>query len=348
MSLRHRITCEPRAALRPEVPRLAARRSSAPPLRTTRAPDRALLTLCTLCALGTVTAGCGGSTRRDLTAAKHSLYDADFAVVFSAALEATRQLYPTLDDSPGAGSIKTAWHQVQYANTQDDLANQRTLAQGQGVGMSPALQGTGMPTRLAYKRYFIRFDVGVVGGRPWRLKIVGHAAEWDPGNAMPTELHGPARPHWLEGRTEALTVAIYRRIKGYAIPMKGDNPDEKPEEALPKTDPKSWKGLPPAAGERLARLKDAIVLRDYSALRAQLADDVVWSLGGAPGADTAMAMWQADPEPLDAMAKLLAGGCGGDAKKVTCPAVTPAVGSYQLTLEPRGTAWRITSFVKVE
>jgi hypothetical protein len=33
---------------------------------------------------------------------------------------------------------------------------------------------------------------------------------------------------------------------------------------------------------------------------------------------------------------------------VTCPAVTPSVGSYQLTLEPRGTAWRITSFVKVE
>ena len=77
-----------------------------------------------------------------------------------------------------------------------------------GQGTSPALAGTSMPTRLAYKRFFIRFDVGVIGGRPWRVKVVGHASEWEPGNAMPTELHGPARPHWLEGRTDALTVAV--------------------------------------------------------------------------------------------------------------------------------------------
>jgi hypothetical protein len=61
-----------------------------------------------------------------------------------------------------------------------------------------------------------------------------------------------------------------------------------------------------------------------------------------------MALWQADPEPLDAMAKALAAGCGGDAKKVTCPAAAPAAGSYQLSLEPRGASWRIASFVKAE
>jgi hypothetical protein len=61
-----------------------------------------------------------------------------------------------------------------------------------------------------------------------------------------------------------------------------------------------------------------------------------------------MSMWQADPELLDAMAKALAAGCGGDAKKVTCPAAAPAAGSYQLRLEPRGVSWRITSFVKNE
>ncbi|HEY6173684.1 MAG TPA: hypothetical protein VIX73_04535, partial [Kofleriaceae bacterium] len=83
-------------------------------------------------------------------------------------------------------------------------------------------------------------------------------------------------------------------------------------------------------------------------LRNQLADDVVWSLGGGAGADGAMAMWQADPESLDAMSKALAAGCAGDAKKVTCPAGAPAAGAYQLALEPRGAGWRITSFVKTE
>jgi dipeptidyl aminopeptidase/acylaminoacyl peptidase len=297
-----------------------------------------------LCALG-----CGGNTKRDLKAAKQSVYDTDFAVVFSAALEATRQLYPQVEDSPGAGAIKTAWHQVQYANSQDDLANQRTIAQGQGIGVSPALQGTSMPTRLAYKRYFIRFDVAVVGGRPWRIKVVGHAAEWEPGNAMPTELHGPARPHWLEGRTDALTVAIYRHLKDHAVEMREPNPDEKPEDALPKTDPKTWKGLPPGAGERLAKLKDAIVLRDYGALRAQLADDVVWSLGGAPGADTAMAMWQADPEALDALVHALESCApGADGKRVTCPGGPPVAGAWQLVLELRGKDWKVASFVKGE
>ncbi|HSK05603.1 MAG TPA: hypothetical protein VK932_30355 [Kofleriaceae bacterium] len=322
MSQRHRITCEPRAVLL-----LGA-------------------------VLAVLAVACSGSAKRDARAAKQSVYDADFAVVFAAALEATRELYPTLDDAPGSGMIKTAWHQVQYANTQDDLANQRTIAQGQGVGrgMSPALAGTGgMPTRLAYKRFFVRFDVSVIGGRPWRIKVVGRASEWEPGNAMPTELHGAARPHWLDGRIDALTVAIYRRIKAYAKPMKEEVVDDRPEDALPKTDPTTWKGLPPAAGQRLAKLKDAIVLRDYGALRAQLADDVVWSLGGAPGVDTAMAMWQADPEALDALVRTMescvAAPGGG---RVTCPGGDPTPGAWQLVLELRGKDWKVASFVKGE
>lgn len=326
MSERHRITSE---------------RHAAPVGRPVRA-------LAALAVLALVAAGCSGKTKRDLKAAKQSVYDADFAVVFQGALEATRGLYSNLEDAPGTGAIKTAWHQVQYGNTQDDLANQRTIAQGQGRGMSPALSGTAMPTRLAYKRYFVRFDVSVIGGRPWRVKVIGHAAEWEPGNAMPTELHGPARPHWLDGRIEALTVAIYRKIKAHAIPAKEPAVDEKPEDTLPKADPKLWKDLPPAAAQRLAKLKDAIVLRDYGALRAQLADDVVWSLGGEPGADTAMVMWQADPEALDALVRAMERCAAAAGKRVTCPGGEPAPGVWQLVLELRGKDWKVASFVKGE
>ena len=65
-------------------------------------------------ALLAVLAACGN--KKDVEAAKHSLYDTDFAIVYSAALEATRELYPNLDDNPGPGKISTAWHQVQYSN----------------------------------------------------------------------------------------------------------------------------------------------------------------------------------------------------------------------------------------
>jgi hypothetical protein len=287
--------------------------------------------------------------KTEVATAKKSLYDAEFTVVYTAALEATRESYPNIEDAPGPGAIKTAWHQVSYANNQDDMTNPQTLANAQGINSravgSPGAASAGMPTRLAYKKYFIRFDISVAGGRPWRLKVVGHAAEWEPGAAQPNELHGPARPSWLEGRTDALVYAIYERIKKYAVPMP-DNATSSDD--VKHADPAAFGHVPPDAAKELAAIKDVLDARDYGGLRPHLADDVVWSLGGGSGPDGAMALWQADPEPFDAMPKVLAAGCGGDAKKVTCPAAAPPAGSYQLSLEPRGTSWRITSFVKSE
>jgi hypothetical protein len=285
--------------------------------------------------------------KTEVETARKSLYDAEFSVVYTAALEATRESYPNIQDAPGRGAIKTGLHQVSYANNQDDMANPRSLT---NAGINPGATSTpgaaaGMPTRLAYKKYFVQFDIAVTGGRPWRLKVVGHAFEWEPGAASPTELHGTARPAWLETRTDALVYAIYDRIKKYAVPM----PDSTAgSDDVKHADPAAFGSVPPDAARELAAIKDVLDARDYAGLRPHLADDVVWSLGGGSGPDGAMALWQADPEPLDAMAKVLAAGCGGDAKKVTCPAAAPAAGSYQLSVEPRGTSWRITSFVKSE
>jgi hypothetical protein len=288
--------------------------------------------------------------KKEIHSAKHSLYDTDFAIVFSAVLEATRDAYSNVDDFPGTGMIKTAWHQVSYGNNQDDLSNQRTVAQSQGLSSGGGTAGqaaAGMPTRLAYKRQFVRFDISVAGGRPWRVKVIGRAAEWDPGNAMPTELRGMARPPWLDGRTEALQVAIYRKMKRFAVPMK-EEVEVTTGPVMPTTDPTSFKDVPPDAAKALASIKDALALRDHAALRGTLAADVVWSLGGAPGADTAMAMWQADPETLDAMARAITSGCGAAEQRVVCPVGAPVAGTWQLILEPRPTVWKVTSFIKAE
>lgn len=293
---------------------------------------------------------CG--SKKELARAKRSVYDSDFAVVYSKALEATRELYPNLDDNPGTGAIKTAWHQVSYANNQDDLSGGRTLSTQPGgsrqLANSPGMAQAGMPTRLAYKRFFIRFDVSVIGGRPWRVKIVGHASEWEPGAALPTELVGPAKPPWLDGRTDALTLAIYKKMKSLAVPMKEEEPKARPEDQLPKTDPKLFAQLPAAAAKRLAELRDAVVRRDYPSLRAQLFDDVQWSLGGSPDAETAMALWQADPEPLDAMAKLIGDKCVATETQVKCPGGDPVVGQWQLVLQLRGADWKVASFFRSE
>ena len=295
------------------------------------------------------TAACGN--HKDVEAAKHSLYDTDFAVVYSAALDATRELYPNLEDHPGAGSVATAWHQVQYASDGEDLSNPTTVnptgVGGQGTG--GAAGAAGMPQRLAYKRYYIRFDVKVAGGRPWRVKVNGHAASWEPGAAMPVELHGVAKPSWLEPRVEALMVAIYKRVKPYAIPMKAEDKAATPEDELPRTDPALFADVPTAAAKRLGLLKDAASRRDFALLRPQVADDVRWSLGAEPGADVALAMWQADPDTLDGMARLIGASCIAtpDKKSVKCPA-TPKPGDYQLVLELRGDSWKLASYIKLE
>ncbi len=302
-----------------------------------------------LAVLVAVALGAGCRNKKEINDAKHSLYNADFAVVFSAALEATRDLYSRLDDFPGQGTIKTAWHAVASSSDSQDVSNQGTVsAQNTVGGNSPAAAAAGMPTRLAYKRQYIRFDISVTGGRPWRVKVVGHAAEWDAGNAMPTELRGMARPPWLDGRIEGLQVAIYRKIKAYAVPMPPEVEVTKEEPVMPTTDPSTFKNVPPAVAKRLAFIKDALARRDYAALRAVMSENVVWSLGGAPGADTAMAMWQADPEPLDAMATLIAGGCGTTDRKTTCPPGPPAPGTWQLELSLEGDSWKISSLVKSE
>ena len=280
------------------------------------------------------------------------MYDTEFAIVYSAALEATRELYPNLDDRPAPGKIQTAWQEVQSASCAgggvgcDDMVNQRSLSQQRGPnGVSPAASMAGMPSRLAYRRFFIRFDVHVFGGRPWRVKVTGHASSWDPGAAMPVELRGADKPGWLQGRTEALHVAIYRKIQKYAIPITHSVVAE--DGSGPKADPAMFPGVPKDAARILADIKDALAKRDYAALKPRLAKDVLWSTGGGRGVDSAMATWMADPIVFDAMGFALS-KCAGNYQRVTCPSGTVAPGSYQLILEPWPDGWKIAAFTPAD
>ncbi|MCX5746117.1 MAG: hypothetical protein NT062_26870 [Proteobacteria bacterium] len=296
-----------------------------------------------------MTGACGN--KADLETARHSVYDADFAVVYSAVLEATRDLYPSTDDLPGAGTIKTAWHQVPLATNQDDMTNSRAISVSGMPTQTPGQTNNGMSTRLTGKKFFVRFDVSVTGGRPWRVKVQGHASEWEPGAAMPSEMRGMARPHWLDGRIDALTLAIFSRIKSHAVRMKETPVELTSEEKLPKTDPTTFAKIPAAAATRLAHIKDMASRRDYGGLHLDLADDVKFSLGADGNADVALAMWQADPEVVDAISRAIGPTCATDAadeRRVMCPGGVPKPGTYQLILTLRGTDWKLASFFRAE
>lgn len=295
-------------------------------------------------------ASSGCISKKEIETAKASSYDTDFAVVFSAVTEAVRENYPNLTETPNKGTISTSWHRVHLSGDAGD-----TTAQASSRGpasLNPAQQNNAFTGDSAFKRYFIRFDVAVAGGRPWRVRLVGRAAEWDPGNAVPTELRGAQRPPWLDSRSDALLVAVYRKLKKFAIERGGDGTEVIDEDADsgPRSDPKSFAGIPPEAAQELAGLRDEILRRDWARLRNRFVPDVVWSLSADPGLDVAMALWQADPTALDEMQKALDKGCalgGASGKDVLCPkeAATPGFAGYRLTLAQRGAGWKVVSFL---
>jgi hypothetical protein len=312
------------------------------PLRSWRRASRPAPSIALSIALSIVAASC--ISKKEVEEAKSSNYDADFAVVFGETVAAVRELYPNLSESPVKGGIATSWHQVHLSGDATDQQGTQASSRATTGGVNP---NNVFSSDSAAKRFFIRFDINVSGGRPWRVRMVGRAAQWDQGNAVPTELRGASRPPWLESRSDALLVAIHRRLKGHAVERTTDSPEASNADVGPRSDPKTFAGIPAAAAQELAGLRDEILRRDWSRLRNRFAPDVAWSLGADPGIDAAMALWQADPSTLDEMQKALDQGCASTGADVLCPkaASAPGFAGYRLLMSQRSGAWKVVSFL---
>src|SRR5262245_7942720 len=81
--------------------------------------------------------GCGAS-EQEIRDAKTSGYQTDFAIVYSEALAATRELYPNLVEDARVGVIKTAWHWVRIAEGGEE---QQTQSQSQALGQTSTPTG---------------------------------------------------------------------------------------------------------------------------------------------------------------------------------------------------------------
>ena len=146
-------------------------------------------------ALSVGCAGCAASDK-DVHEARTSGYSTDFAIVYSEALTVVTKLYPHLVENASAGTIRTKWHPIRIRDNEQE-------SQGGVVGDRTNPAETGAPeqssgafrtTRLGAKNYYIRFDVAVVGGNPWRIKVEGHASVHEVGGGVPTRLTGAEKP----------------------------------------------------------------------------------------------------------------------------------------------------------
>ena len=281
----------------------------------------ALVATCVAFAVTAVVA-CGASSR-EVREAKSSGYRTDFANVYNQAVAAVRKLYPNLVEDAAAGTIRTAWHVVRFNEGQVDPTSQQSR-DSQAREDQISGDGSANPfgqSNLARKTHFIRFDVAVIGGDPWRLSIHAEASRWVAGE-VPVPLKGGDEPHWLQGRIDALYVAIHRRLTKYRVKLDTRAVgNEVVEIVKPKFEPGQFGPIPLAASEVVAAVLEAARMRDIVNLRALMVDEFTWSLGGAPGADMATIMWQADPNVLRHLETILEAGCrtDEDETRVTCP-----------------------------
>jgi len=302
-------------------------------------------------AMPSLTTGCAAS-KEEIRTARTSGYKTDFAIVYSQVLKVLRARYPALRENASAGTIKTSWHPIRIAHhgtsNNDGLTQQQRDAQNQTTQGANAFSSTSAQR----KRYFIRFDIYVIGGKPWRVRIHGYASEWELG-AVPTILSGANVPPWLKGRTDALYVELYRGLTKHAVPLKikvtsGDPKRRKVAPPKPE-DLTKFGNIPAPAARRVFFMANAAKSRDYKKLRSGMADEFTWNLGATPSAKAALITWQADARVLEKLIRVLEAGCKLETKpkeRVVCPKTTdPAKpGGYTATFAVIGGVWKMTSF----
>ena len=280
--------------------------------------------------------------------AENSGYDADFSTVYGESLAAVLKLYPRTAENAVDGVIRTAWHRV-AVQTGSGRVNQQQG--GQIAGNNASSVGLTNTTASDRRQYFIRFRVHVLGGKPWRVRVVGEASEWAAGD-VPMPLKGAEVPPWLKGRTDALRVAIHKRLKHVAVHVEKEIPQAEGT-IITIDEPPGFGDIPEGAQLLLEEIHRALSLRSFEDLRSQLADDVLWSPGEAGNADVAMVMWQADSSLLEAMRIAIGRGCvAGDGNvTVSCPRAyseEPNYRGHRLIAEERAGRWVVTAFVKSE
>lgn len=289
-------------------------------------------------------AGCGGASADDVREAKSSGYRGDFAVIYSETLAAVRELYPELVEDARLGIIKTPWYPVHVKQGTDDAAQANTV--------TPGTPRTAFSTTSALRQeFFIRFDVHVVGGRPWRVRVQGEASSWKAGE-NPTPLRGPEIPSWLEGRVNSLEVAIHKRLKKHAVELTFAPATEVKPAAKP-IDTAKFGSLPKAAALVVAEVERAASARDVARLRGLMVSDFTYSTGDEPSAETAMVVWQADPSLLGELVKVLEAGCAHDPAKgqVVCPAAflrDESAPGYRAGFRLSDGSWKMAFFVNGE
>jgi hypothetical protein len=290
--------------------------------------------------------GCG-ATIEEVRVAHEARYDTDFAKVWNVVSQEMHKRYVGIHiDDAAHGVMETDFRVVESLN-QDVGATSNRQATG---GTAQVLNNQGSGTKAqAYNSYsgdvaIFRMTV-LVQGPPWRVVVDGVAAKYDPGSPVPVPYHHGSidEPPWVQQRINNLTLAIYDRLREYAI--KESVKVEKAHAA----DVSAWQNLSDRAlTETIASVRKAAIDRDMTSLRSYMIADFRFAEGADSSADTAIAIWSADPTAMRQLARALDAGCAPDAGSktdVTCP-LKETRDAGAVRFRQVGAAWKLVEFVR--
>jgi hypothetical protein len=327
-----------------------------------------------LVALGSLPGAACGPSSVDVRRAQEVVYEAPFATVWNAVMSEVTDNYPQIEAEDAIhGYVRTIWRLVE-AQSGDYAGGRNVVGGATGAVQSNAVSGTPTPTGSGttagnatgggntasilsqtgsdpriVNGIYMRVNVRVKGP-PWQVLVDGEAAELQPGMKMTYFRHGAAdEPVWVAARLDDLRGRIYGRLKSYARDA-GDRARQgtaavAAAPAAAETSP--WSNIPDkAAAAVIGRVRAAAKAKDTAALRGLMDAEFTWAAGGNPSADTAIAMWKADPSKLVALTKTLDGGCGevGEGGGVVmCPRDPAEPGAHAVFKKVGGT-WRFVVF----
>jgi hypothetical protein len=297
---------------------------------------------------------CGPSVA-SVRAAREARYDTSFATVWDACLEEVHKRYVGIHlEDAVSGRIETDYRVIERTNEDVTSRNPSGVPPVSSTGAAASTPGarttsslTG-PSQANYVSEGAIFRMTVqVYGPPWKVIVDGVAADYKPGMAVPIIYqHGAIdEPPWVQTRMDNLSMAIYQRLKQYAV---ADQPVQvvSASAASEEERAKAWANLDPAAARVVASLRKAADARDVASLRLQMIVDFHWAEGADTSADTALAVWSADPGAFRALAHTLEAGCAPDAGgDLVCPVKSgPELGHARL--RQVGATWKLVEFLR--
>jgi hypothetical protein len=296
-------------------------------------------------------AACGPSASQ-ITRARSVTYQADFALVWNAVVQAVGEDYKDIKfEDATKGVLQTDWTRVERGNEEveqeQDPNAQRSQEEAErevreaGQPGNPHARG-----RIAFKLIRVRVEVQK-GGPPWRVTVSAEAARYEPGMTMliPYQRGAIDEPVWVEPRIDRLYVAIYERLKKYAIDVTPAPRQPSPGVAKRTSEAGPWAGLPGEARDVVAAVQAAARKKDPAGIRPHMIDPFVSSVGAVP-ADQTVAVWSADPTELDVLAAALDRGCDLDAaaERITCP--RGAAGGLRAVFHKTAGVWKLAQLAE--